>query len=219
MKVAIQLSGMPDNIKTSYPFFKKQILNNLSDYDIYIVSWTDVSQEYLDLIDTPYVRLLDQKLVISELSDLIKFCKEKHLWQDGPFYDRYRSTLLQYYQRYICNLFRKEYEKNYDIVIMTRPDLVFIEPMYEEYLEKMKDTLCIPTGSDWHQGINDLFAISNPDLMDKYNDLYLNIKRLVEKNKTYYHPEHILKCHLDDLNIKVSRFSFPLSLRFWRLNF
>ena len=105
-----------------------------------------------------------------------------------------------------CIKLIKDYQyetgKNYDIIISTRCDLRFEDKIH--FHQFSKDGIHIPSNNDWG-GINDQFAFGNYEDMMLYLDLYNNLNNLLDRGITL-HPETLLKFHLIDKNMKISRF-------------
>jgi hypothetical protein len=64
----------------------------------------------------------------------------------------------------------------------------------------------IPEGRDWY-GYNDQFALGCSSKMDIYSDIINNLHNTSE----LYHPETILKKHLEYHNLNINR--IPLDVR------
>lgn len=220
MKVAIQLSGIPQNFKTVFNFQQQQLYNQLDQYDLYYVTWNTIDLDILKKINPKKCLLLDSDKFwkLNRVKNDILYCKEKSY--KSHYYIKYKSTYIQFFQRYICNRLRINSGIKYDVVMIVRPDIIFLQPFKKEWLGQMTKTLNIPAGADCGNGYSDLFAVGNPNLITTYCKAYLNIKSLLEEPLCrFYHPEHLLKIHLNKNNIYPDRFSFPLNLREHRYNF
>lgn len=99
--------------------------------------------------------------------------------------------------------------KNYDIVIRNRLDLMFTKPL----LLTINNCINIPSGGDHWGGLMDLFAYSNQENMKYYKNLYLYIEKYLLHDKALFHPETLLRHHITKNNISINRFNYPIILR------
>lgn len=111
-----------------------------------------------------------------------------------------------HYKIYECNELKKEYEKDngkYDVVIRTRPDLIFQKPLdfYEkDILNKLvkKKMLMFMT---CRSGICDHFFLSTSDIMDQVSCMFLNLTKIL-KNKKAMTPEQVMLQTISGINKK-----------------
>ena len=89
---------------------------------------------------------------------------------------------------------------SYDIVISLRLDLHF-KSMFN-FNEILDNTIYIPSGNDYANGINDQIAYGKVDVMKKYN--CMNPVDLLTKKLTIPHAENLNKANIiyNNLNIK-----------------
>lgn len=218
MNYAFQIAGQLRKFKTSHQFYQQQIFNNI-DLDIFLSTWTTNShskivdegtiEDYTDLYK-PVVIDIDNYDVIQ--TDQIQYIKKLVLANKKIVtYISPLITILQAYKRWKCNMLRKSYIKKYDVVIVGRPDLILGEPLFEHHLIEAQDKLIIPMGGDWEGGICDLLAIGPPKYIDIYCDLFTHLEQYI-KNNVMFHPEHMLKYHLYQYKIPISRVSYVIHL-------
>ena len=123
------------------------------------------------------------------------------------------------YKIHKCNNLRKEYEKSYgvkyDIVFRFRTEIELDCPISEQDL---KDTIAeypfsisIPLG-DYRGGYCDIMSWGNPEAMDIYSSLYLDIDKHIESG-CLFHPELLLKFHLQQNEVNVKRPTTRIRLR------
>lgn len=121
------------------------------------------------------------------------------------------GPISMHYSIYKSNELRLQYEREnkmtFDWVIRMRFDSDFENKTLD--LTKLSGDLCIPEGEDWCGGINDQFAIGTSKGMNTYCSFYHNISRL---QCCKYHPESMLRKHLEIENVEVTRFDFPVSI-------
>jgi hypothetical protein len=116
----------------------------------------------------------------------------------------FTNVLSMYYSIREANNLKCQYEDinnfKYDCVIRCRPDLEFHEPIDENLLLDLSK-IYIPR-ENGYGGYNDQFAFSSSANMDKYSECYDFIAVHFDKGGNF-HPETILKKHLEDRNIIV----------------
>jgi hypothetical protein len=141
----------------------------------------------------------------------------KELFNSVKFQDYWRpdlGVLSMHYSIHKCNQLKSEYEKKnsfkFDKVIRTRFDLLIEN---ELDLDLYHGDLNIPEGED-HGGMNDRFAFGTSAAMDIYSSLYSNFKNL---SKEVYHPETLLKSHLDHCGLILNRFKMGLIINQYML--
>lgn len=212
MKVALLLSGkIRDGIK-NYRFLKK---NLLSKYDVDVI----INYSYDDGDNENYTAVEIEKLFKPKLirycpyeDEFFDYCKDFMQFQ---FSDDVRPTnfLKMLYAYKQANDLKNIWEDingfKYDIVIKSRFDLKLIEPID---LKITNDSIFIPIGCDHLDGYNDLFAYGSSDNMNYYFNLYDNTLQYL-KNGIEFHPESLLKYHLELGVTNVYRFYLNAKLR------
>jgi hypothetical protein len=98
----------------------------------------------------------------------------------------------------------------YDIIIKTRPDITIEQPI--ELINPIDNSIYIPKGWDWSQGIGDLMAYGDTNMMDRYCNLFNNFKDIIDKLDKI-NPERILKSHLTNSKCEIERPEIDLTLR------
>jgi hypothetical protein len=103
-----------------------------------------------------------------------------------------------------CNQLKKQHEDahnfKYDIVVRLRPDISFQNHVI---FSRDRDKIFIPNGYDYG-GVCDQFAYGSSDLMDKFCDLFPNIKKYVEEG-CVFNPEFLLDYHCKKLDLNIIR--------------
>jgi len=105
-------------------------------------------------------------------------------------------------RRRLLDLFEK-HNKIYDIVVCTRPDLIYGSKFN---LEEFRDenTLYVPIGED-HYGLNDKFAAGSMKTIKTYLKLFDNMVDLIQECPSI-NPEVILSSHIRRSGLTVKRF-------------
>jgi hypothetical protein len=201
MKIAICISGFPRIMKYSYPYLKKYILDELNP-DIFYSGYIDKD----NLIEEEdIVNLYNPKRhFIREWNDSVK----EEIWDDYGSREirqiqpptNVEATLSQRWNIWKANELKKEIEKDenftYDVVFRIRTDYYFYRcPNTEELSTTEK--LCIPSNGWDHGGVTDGFAFGTSCLMDVYSNCFFKINEYHLKDCQTFHPEKMLKYHLD----------------------
>lgn len=95
---------------------------------------------------------------------------------------------------------------NYDAVIYMRADEIISSSIDFGFLQE--NTVFIPEGNDYY-GINDQFAAGNYESMKKYCSLFENLTDYLDNKGAIFHPESLVKFHLEQQKLNIVR--FPLS--------
>lgn len=114
-----------------------------------------------------------------------------------------------FYHRKKCMELILDYQKEqnilYDIIICMRADILAVPPCR---LKIIKDSyLHIPIGND-HGGINDRTAYGSLETMKSYCHLFDHIEEYFDAG-CRFHPETLLKFHINRQKLDVIRFDFP----------
>lgn len=213
MKLAIQISGQARDFVSMYPNFKETFKN--FDYDVFISTWRNTDntrfadegtpEEFVNLYNARAYEIEDYKSVFEEkIKPLADKCFDNKAPEINPYW--YLSGL---YQVSYVNTIRQNSGQKYDYVVKLRTELRFEHPLQREHLTP--DKLFIPAGHN-SRGINDVVSWGEPWLMDAYCDLYKNIEMYVNWG-CLFHPEYLLKFHLEQYGVQIERPEFPFTLR------
>lgn len=229
MKTAILLSGQIRDAKDCFPSLKQFVIDAY-DADVFIDTWVPESN-VLDhrgqliqnnLTSDEVLSLYKPRLAVFEDFDSSPFLKQlkeivienktaydgSHAWETKPenifymYYKVWRSfESMVYYEK--INHFR------YDRVIRARFDLAF-----ESFpaISPIPDTIYIPSGFDHRGGINDLLSLGNRETMEKVCLLFRNLLQYANSG-IGFHPESILRRHLDLSGLDIERFDIKYKLR------
>jgi hypothetical protein len=114
------------------------------------------------------------------------------------------NCINMFYKVKRCNDLKKQYENihnfKYDIVVRLRTDTPFRSPLS---FSEDKDKIFIPANLDYG-GVCDQFAYGCSELMDKFCDLFTNIKQYFDEG-CLFHPETIVKYHCDKVGLDIVR--------------
>jgi hypothetical protein len=117
------------------------------------------------------------------------------------------------YSKYRVNELKKEKNKDYDVVICSRPDVIYYNPFYIEELEK-NDRLwkC----SVFHNGAaSDVVMFGGSSIIDQVREYYFSYEVLLS-TFNYDNNEKYFDSYINDLDINIenSKYCMP---RDWKL--
>jgi len=230
MKTAVLISGQIRNARECYPSLYEKIIRPYG-ADVFIDTWLphnntlDHRNQYIpndmtvdELFDTYRPKLatfedFDTSRLVQALG---KMNIENRQAFDGSWAHEtiIANIFYMYYKVWRCFDLMKNYESlndiKYDCVIRMRFDLQFDEfPLFQEFTQ---DTVYVPSGSDHRGGLNDLMAIGDNASMERYCLLFPSLFNYANSGAGF-HPESILRHHLNLLKIDVQRFDIKYKLR------
>ena len=119
------------------------------------------------------------------------------------------NCISMWYSINRANQLKKEYEKAngfvYDCVAKNRMDMYFLDGLGMQDIMDCKDCIYIPNHYDYLQGINDRFAFGDSGQMDIYSDLYNHFDYYGVAENVLFHPETMIKHHLDKNRVNIKR--------------
>jgi hypothetical protein len=178
-------------------------------------SWDRVKDNIIQNIirdNTDIFFVCDEDLLIPNINHEI--IKEPQSFYDKSILQLFHSRknpetsvengVNMFYKIMKCNHLKIQYENThnfkYDTVVRLRTDTPFQKPII---FSEDKDKIFIPNNLDFG-GVCDQFAYGPSDLMDKFCDLFINIKQYFNEG-CRFHPETILKYHCDKLGLNIVR--------------
>jgi hypothetical protein len=210
MKVCLLLSGQMRNADEVFPLFKSNLLDRY-DVDVFISTWDSPNVYNLIKLFNP---------IAVDIEDYtIQFTKKfKDIVKEDEFKLETNANLVSacamWYKTMKVNQLMINHSKwfgEYDIVIKTRPDIRIEQPI--EFINPNSNTIYIPRGWDWSEGIGDLMAYGNVKTMNDYCTLFYEFKSII-KEMHKINPERILKTYLEKFDeIKIERPEIDLTLR------
>ncbi len=138
-------------------------------------------------------------------------------WEEFP---RRKETIARrvasmYYN--IENAYRlmKEYATKhsivYDVVLYMRADMMTTVRL-DFVLPLTPGVVYIPNDYDWAGGLNDQMAYGDMDAMALYCSTFFHIPDYCTKDNIVFHPETILRHHIEKRGLILKRFEFPYEL-------
>lgn len=94
--------------------------------------------------------------------------------------------------------------KGFDVYVRMRYDTLFHHPIQWSEYTMHDDTVYIPKGNDYREGINDQMAFGSWEAMRKYYSVYLLHPLLFSRGKLF-HTESYLKWALQEQGVQVVR--------------
>jgi hypothetical protein len=206
--IAIYLSGRvngyTDNIIQLKHFFKNK--------SIFISFNTNEKNEFMKTFYE--CNLICSNSLFSK--DIVDFYLQYNRY---PEVNIYNCLSMFYHNKLAFELIEREIEKknkHYSVVIKYRGDIQSNSD-FPLLLTVEKNTIYIPEGCDWRDGINDQIAYGDYISMKKYSHVFDNIKDYCQEG-IILHPETLLKHHLKVNHLKIKRFKFDYSLNEKRKN-
>jgi hypothetical protein len=227
MKTALILSGQFREAKYCYKGFKENILD-IYNPDVFISTWIDSSNitpagwfgnyQKDDCTLPEIIQMYNPKSIELSTFDDENYQTFKKISEklDSKITHETKTVNVNamWYKRHRANLLKKQFEDinnfKYDLVISTRFDLEILEPLS---FQLEGDNLLIPIGFDWCNGLNDLFALGNSNVMNEYFDVFNLMEYYRLEKEISDTPELIMKYHVQHKNIDVNRFLLKCKLR------
>jgi len=194
MRSAIILSGQLRNFDECYPSLKEHILDH-NDCHIYMHTYLDTEPEKLQQAISLYQ---PQKLLLEQPEKDFSICEQCGPDRE-PMYWMWRNVRVAF-----CLI--PEY---YECIVKARYDLKYTQPIV--FADHDMAAINIPSGGNFLNGINDLFAFGSPTNMEYYCSMIDVIDQYVSEEGITCHPETLLRHHLRDK--QVDRPVFPIILR------
>jgi hypothetical protein len=201
MRTAICFSGQPREVADIWPTFVNNLLNQMPSPDVFIHSSGPYPDAFLKAVQ-PKKYVVEPQVCYPHLENLLKMV--------GYLPDDNRNSCLQEFNGVKqANLLKRAYEQehgfHYDLVVKTRPDLLYLRPITLDLLELDKiNNLIVP---DFPFYISE-FAIGPNDQMDRYCELFdwfsqhgerfLNRDNPRFKYRNQFSPLIILAIYLED---------------------
>ena len=196
MKIAVLFAGRVRGFEDCIETQKKFIFKNY-DIDIYLAHNANNVDDNLEL----FQKLYNVKKIESIKIDLEPYLKYKNY--NGYGMNGHNSVIMF---KCIYEAF-KMIPEEYDVVIYMRADEIISSSIEFEKLQE--NTIYIPEGNDYVGGINDQFAVGNYESMKKYCSLFENLTDYLDNKGAIFHPESLVKFHLEYQKLNIVR--FPLS--------
>jgi hypothetical protein len=128
----------------------------------------------------------------------------------------YQRTYSMYYHNMrgfeLINRYTEKYNTKFDRVVKYRTDIDNTTNNTINLLLCDRETVYVPEGCDFG-GINDQIAYGDMETMCKYSQCAKNITKMCESG-IVYHPEMLLKKHLEIERVNISRFKYIYKLNY-----
>jgi hypothetical protein len=216
MRVALCLSGHLRSLKDNFPNYHEHLLSN-PEYkiDIFIHTWDKLN--YLGGGVLPawgaareIVDLYKPKEILFDRD--IQFRVTEKMKNQNPNMRNINGVLGMFYKIKAVNDLKSAYEKSmgfrYDCVIRSRPD---IKLRGKVDLNQNMDYLYVPQFGDF-SGLNDQFAFSSSENMDKYCDTFSHIERYVDDGMIV-NPEFFTDENVKEQGLQLRRPYIPYVIK------
>lgn len=209
LRVCLLSSGFVKDGMIRYHVNNKIKLIDKINPDIYFHTYQN---EFVDVAKSLYNF---KKIEIEKEVDLPKYEKPVSVTNN-----RHRDTKFEN----VMHMWRKRklsfdmINDKYDVYVYSRLDI----GMYDEFpIDALggisNNTILIPDGGDYEGGYNDLMAVGNHESMKVYMSMIDNMLDY-SKEGCMFHPEVLLRYHLNKKNMNVKRFTMKLWVNNWFYN-
>lgn len=209
MKIAVCYRGFLRTISQTFENHKENLFQD-HDVDFFVHTW----KEYPEEIHFVNNVILPKRFLIEETKSLeinpynsIRFSgfefkpsfnKNKKL-SDGYLHSRPYNTLSMLYSLMMVNSLRKEYSREYDLVISVRPDIIFYDKLNLTEVKPQKLNISwfenIGDHLDHSDSIIDHIAIGNEDIINAYSECFLYLPAYYFNLGASFVPETLLGFH------------------------
>lgn len=220
-KLAFLFFGHMRSYEFTHPSFLK-VLNNLKNYykcDVFIHTWDEL-EPLTPTHHDGFKKVINRKVIKNEISSIYSptdILVEKQVIKHPNktiFHNQCEEGILYtQYSRYKVNELKKQHEIlhnfKYDIVIMSRPDIIF----YQNFLNsELKDSNSLWLSQVFLGGASDILYFSNSKNIDKVCEFYNQFNSIPKSHNIESTWEIFLK-YLN-LNIQISKYCMP---RDWKI--
>jgi len=223
MKTAICISGHIRNFVQNFSNFKTFIIDPLSP-DIFLHTWdtygwraegNDISKGFGQFKGFDYY---SGKINIEQINSLYQLKKyvvedfstvENQLFEQSNSHrpncthpcDRPENVVGMAYKLKKCFELKIQHEKEnnfvYDVVIRSRPDLLFSRaPINDKVISAVQNGYLLTPEEESYGKASDIFAIGNSETMNRYSELYNNLDDMNSK-KCDMNPHGAMKYYFD----------------------
>jgi hypothetical protein len=171
--------------------------------------------EYIDNFCKKFNIGDDQAIIEKTISPewIRSFNVEYHVpeGKEGSHVDNMYSMVQNIYSAFnLIAPYQEKHNTQFDCILFYRADIHSEEII--NITMPVENTVYIPEDFDWLGGINYQIAYGNYDAMKKYCDLVNNLQKLCGEQRISYHPETLLKKHLENEGLTIVRFPYNYSL-------
>ena len=190
MKVAVCISGIGRSIDYSFSNLKENLIDCWEDRDIfYVLGEGEYSERVIELFSTVH----NVNLILSDQTDLdIGNLKMNRLNSNKPTKPTKQSIAKFMNKRVKLGNILLQSNKKYDIVIVSRDDVLYSNPVSEELLNLDMNKMNIPNWGHHLGGYNDRFSVSNSENQKIYLNAWKHFKEVSD-----FHVESFYKYYLD----------------------
>ena len=214
-KFAVCFFGLTRSLKYTLPDIEKNIFQVLKDnninYDIYLHTY---NLKELNLkrsgennnLDTDEWKLLKPNYYqIDNQEDFDKSYDYEFIKKYGDYWKTdFQNTFNLIRQFNSLNQLKKLIKKKYDYYLILRPDLLYIDKLDINLINKYLDNknIIITPGWEKWRGLNDRFCFCSEDVMKIYTSRLDNVRKYLRDTKKSLHSETYLKYIIEKNNIK-----------------
>lgn len=199
MKSALILSGDLRNFRDCFSSLESNVLN-YNQIDVYMHCYDCDEVNEAESLYRP------KKMVVDKRDDNICQISKSCFENKAPETDPHSMFCMWKNVKKSFDLM----EERYDVVLKTRYDVKYCSPL--KLNEFDTHFLWVPEGGDWRGGLFDMMSFSSHDNMRGYCSLIDSLNKYSEAGVPC-HPEIMLKYHVQNSKIALSRFDYTVLLR------
>ena len=202
MKICLFSSGFLNSKTIEYYLNNKEKFFDIINPDIYFHTYEN---EYLDDMKNLYNC---KKIESEDCNKIQSFEKPQSVSENIHSYTKFENVMHMWRKR---KLAFDMIDEKYDYYIYSRFDICLFTNFSLNFFEDISDSsvILIPNGGDYEGGYNDLMAIGTYGSMKEYVNLIENILNYSLEG-CLFHPEILLRYHLNKKNINVKRFKMKM---------
>lgn len=112
------------------------------------------------------------------------------------------NVMGMYHRIYKCGEMVRNSGVNYDVVLRNRTDTLFNAPIILQQPEK--NTIYTNSVQSWPEAVNDTLLYGDMEVMEKYQNMYLELFSLWEEIAVWNSAEHLLYKYLMKKNLTIN---------------
>mgnify|MGYP003132147029 CR=1 FL=1 len=197
--------------------FEDKILkvNDKANIDVFMHSWSYEFEDELKQTFRPIKSIIEPQIIFDfeyVVGDPNGLGGEIIRWRDGKFKGldnlRFHSLFSRWYSAKVVNDLKIEHEKEnnfeYDMVMLTRPDLAYLVDFDFFKMDKSKLYLIGPDSE--HHGVHDLWFILNSNNMNKFaGGMYDYLKSIKHFPGKFTHSHYYARKFLIDSGLYANK--------------
>jgi hypothetical protein len=234
MKTALCISGHMRTYKKTFESLKRNVIDILNP-DVFIATWDELgfwggydhqigfnNKENKININDIQNTFQPKKIKVDKYEDFdemflnrSKNFESNKIWYNEIWYTRPKNAISMYHKSNESVLLKQNFEIEndfkYDLVIKTRPDILYHEKIPSIISEYDGSLFYILNKYTHHTGYGDIFFAGNSNTVDSFFNLYNDFEILFSKNLKFC-PHEYVKHYLEYKSIDFRLFEMNVEL-------